>query len=85
MCVVSMIGDHYSKKWETLPIDAFNVSRGEFESLRKEVQEMKELLKKAIKYDESHNQPECQIEEKIELLRKVAKLVGVDLDDVLKK
>lgn len=85
MCVVSMIGDHYSKKWESIPISEFQVSRGEFESLKKEVQEMKELLKKAIRYDEEHNQPECEIEEKIELLRKVASLVGIDLDDVLKK
>ena len=77
MCVVSMIGDHYSDKWKDLypfpviPVEPTStpsnpsvfyelVSREEFEALKKEVLEMKQLLKKAIKYDQENNQPDCK-------------------------
>ena len=63
----------------------FQELKKEFQELKKEVLEMKELLKKAIRYDEIHNQPECEVEEKIELLKKVAELVGVDLKDIFKE
>jgi len=87
-----MIGDHYRDKWidrwpnipswpqTTIP----SISRQEFDDLKKEVAEMKELLKRAKEYDERTGQPDCEIDEKMDLLRKVAKLVGVDLDDVLR-
>lgn len=61
-----------------------NITREEFDSLKKEVLEMKELLKRAKIYDEKNGEPECEVEDKVELLRKVAKLVGISLDDVLK-
>lgn len=95
MCVVSMIGDHYRDAlpdkhpfiWEgTFPVPTLPaVSREEFEALRRDVLEMKELLKKAKAYDERNNEPDCEIDEKMAVLRQVAKLVGVDLDDVLGK
>ena len=43
-----------------------------------------ELLKRAKKYDEDNGEPDCEIDEKMDVLRKVAKLVGVDLDEVLR-
>jgi len=61
------------------------VSRKEFEQLKRDVLEMKELLKRAKEYDERENEPHCEIEEKMKFLRQVAKAVGVDLDDVLGK
>lgn len=61
------------------------VSQEEFDALKKEVLEMKELLKKAKIYDEKNDEPNCEVEDKMEFLRQVAKLVGVDLDDVIKK
>lgn len=45
---------------------------------------MKELLKRAVKYDRDNDQPNCEMEEKIQFLREVAKYVGVDLNDVFK-
>lgn len=60
------------------------ISRKEFDDLKREVTEMKELLKRAKKYDEDSGQRDCEIDEKMDLLRKVAKLVGVSLDDVIK-
>lgn len=86
MCTVSMIGDHFNEKWKG-PYDdgAFNnVTRLEFELLRRDVLEMKELLKKALEYDKKNNEPDCQIEEKMEFLKKMAELFNVDLKDVLK-
>ena len=59
-------------------------TREEFETLKKEVEDLKKLLKRAKEYDEKNNEPDCEIEEKMKFLREVAKLVGVDLDEVFK-
>jgi hypothetical protein len=58
------------------------ISREEFDALRRDVLDMKELLKRAKDYDERNGEPDCEIDEKVAFLRKVAALVGVDLDDV---
>lgn len=89
MCVVSMIGDHFHDKWnqpyyKEIITNIPEVSKKDFDDLKKEVLEMKELLKKAIKYDKDNNEPNCEVEEKLETLKKVAELLGVSLDDVLK-
>lgn len=63
---------------------SFSPTRAEFDQLKKEVEDMKSLLVKAKEYDEKNNEPNCEIEEKMEFLRQVAKLVGVDLNDVIK-
>lgn len=90
MCVVSMVGDYYSEKWKVSPPGYVGpllipnvATKQDLEELKKEVIDMKELLKKAIEYDKKNNQPHCETEEKIELMRKVAEMVGVDLNDVL--
>lgn len=59
------------------------VSRDEFDALRREVVEMKEMLKRAKAFDEATSSPNCEIEEKMDLLRKIAALVGISLDDVI--
>ena len=59
------------------------ISRAEFEDLKRQVAEMKELLRRAKEYDERNGEPECEMAEKMDLLRRVAKMVGVDLDDVI--
>ena len=66
------------------PFDHYNfvVSKTEFDKLKAEVEEMKLLLKRAIKYDEVNNEPHCELAEKKEVLRKIAELVGVNLDDI---
>ncbi|MEM9880455.1 MAG: hypothetical protein AAF862_14380 [Pseudomonadota bacterium] len=95
MCTVSMIGDHYNNIWKerykfypnripdnvTVPVK--HVSQYEFDQLKRQVEEMKLLLERAIKYDEENDEPHCETEEKMELLRKMAALVGVDLDEVI--
>jgi hypothetical protein len=89
MCMVSFVGDFYSEKWKNNPptVVEFNgtqtVSRWEFELLRREVLQLKDMLQQAKKYDEENGEPDCEMEEKVELLRKIAKLVNVSLEDVL--
>jgi hypothetical protein len=61
------------------------VTRAEFDELKREVLEIKDLLKRAKAYDEQTGQPDCEMDEKVDILRKVAQLVGVDIDDVLGK
>ncbi len=90
-------GDKWRPNWpyETIPAPYLppptitttwppEVTKEEFEALRHEVLEMKELLRRAKKYDEDNHEPNCEIEDKMDLLRKVAKAVGIDLEDVLK-
>lgn len=90
MCVVSMVGDHYNEKWQqpnyqhqffNIP----NITRAEFDALKKEVEEMKVLLSRAKLYDEANNEPNCEMDEKMAMLRKFAEAVGINLDDILKK
>lgn len=106
MCVVSMIGDSFSRNWKerypewdpnSVPVPndmlpkpgpmriqdySVPVSRTEFEQLRREVELLKSLLKDAAEYDKRNNEPHCETDEKIELLRAIAKAVGVDLSEV---
>lgn len=91
MCVVSMIGDHYQDKWQLPPIDPSGVtnifpgvSQEEFNALKKEVEEMKQLLIRAKIYDENNGEPNCEQDEKVELLKRIAELVGVDLSEIFK-
>lgn len=62
-----------------------SISREEFDALKRDVEDMKELLRRAKAYDEANGEPDCEIDEKMVLLKKIAAVVGVDLDDVLKK
>jgi len=99
MCVVSMVIDHYNDKWferwqipstpDSLPSIFIaredSVTRAEFEELKKDIAELKSLLVRAKKYDTETGQPDCETDEKMTLVRKVAEMVGVDLADVLKR
>lgn len=97
MCVLSFVGDHYQKTWperypwivpnQPEPIKPMvippSVSREEFNTLKREVEDMKRLLKAAKEIDEMTGQPDCEIEDKVALLRRVAEVFGISLDDVL--
>ncbi len=92
MCVASMIADHYRDKWwpaqpyvqPSIQWNWYNgPSREEFDKLRSDVDEMIALLKRAKLYDIAAKQPDCEMDEKMALLRRVAELVGVDLDKAI--
>jgi|694.fasta_scaffold00983_30 hypothetical protein len=61
------------------------VSRAEFEQLRKEMMELKELLKAAKAYDDLTNQHKCEKEENVKVLRRIAKALDVNLDDIFEE
>lgn len=96
MCVVSNVGDwgrdSLPKKFPDIWPDNVQIyphivgpSQREFDELRREVEKIKDMLKKAKELDEAMGLPDCKMDEKLEFLRNAAKLVGVDLDEVFKK
>lgn len=92
MCSVSFVGDTFTDRFRLNPAIQPNtqlnyiippqVTRAEFDALKAEVELMHDLLKAAKLYDEENGEPDCEIAEKVELLKRVAELVGVDLADV---
>lgn len=93
MCVVSMVGDFYRDQFKQAPWEKYiyqpicqpEVTKADFDKLREKVDEMVDLLKRAQAYDIATGQAGCEMEEKLALLRQIAALVGVDLDEVLAK
>jgi hypothetical protein len=96
MCVVSMIGDVYKDKWSepgypwtpttTWPVVfTRQVTPEEFDALKAEVEHMKKLLIAAKIYDEQTGQPDCEMEDKVALLKGIAELMGVSLEEVFGK
>lgn len=85
--IVKTIGidDYGNEQIPAFPDLVKGVTRQEFDQLKKDVEEMKELLKKAKIYDEVNHEPDCELESKMTKLREIAKLVGIDLDDVIGK
>lgn len=58
------------------------VSKEDLDALRKEIEELKILLLAAKRYDEATGQPDCEMDEKVDLIRRVAEYVGVDVNEV---
>lgn len=92
MCMVSNVGDGWADKfpdkYPNFPppyIQPAGVSPSEFYSLRREVQELKKLLEAAKKFDAATGQPDCEMDEKVKLIKAIAKMVGVDLGEIFGK
>lgn len=91
MCVYSTVVDHYQKKWQpqdftgTFQCYEDYVARRQIAELRKQVEELVELLKAAKKIDDATDQKDCEDVDKLDLLRQVAALVGIDLDAAVAK
>lgn len=93
MCVTSMVGgfyeDQFRKNYPQLVYPNLQdlvtplISRAEFEELKKTVLEMKELLTRAKLYDQQNDQPDCEMSDKVALLKRIAELVGVDISKVV--
>lgn len=69
--------------WQT-HLNDNHVTRAQYELLKKEVQDMKALLRLAVEYDKRTGQPDCEVESKIARLREVAKAFKIDIDEILK-
>jgi hypothetical protein len=92
MCVISIVGNYWKdqivpnkyNEWTNFPIVIPQVTKEEFDTLRKDVLELKELLKAAITFDTNVGEPDCEKEEKVELMKAMAKAVGLSLEDLIK-
>jgi len=96
MCAVSYVGDYWQttlpKKYYWEDIQPFvhqpyapnppAISKEDFDALKKDVEELKKLLKAAKAYDEAVGEPDCEMEDKVALIKKIAKIVGVDMSEI---
>ncbi len=84
MCMVSAIGDNFKdnfpNKWPDFT--PHTITRLEFDKLKQEVEELKKLLQAAKAFDKATGQHHCEMDEKVKLIKEIAKIVGVDLGDV---
>ena len=80
-----MVAERWQEHYQPVyPVYQFpQVSREEFEELRREIQGLKLALALATQIDKVSNQPDCEMAEKIDYIRKMAEWLGVDLEDVL--
>lgn len=70
MCMVSFVGAGAAQSIQQYSwiqsIPSVPPSREEFETLKREVQELKKVLVAAKEYDDATGQPDCEMEEKVE-------------------
>lgn len=50
--------------------------------LKIQIEELKKLLLAAKAYDEALGEPDCEVDEKVALIKKLAEIVGVDMKEV---
>lgn len=88
MCVVSFTGDYWKERivpkkypnWTQGIPDV--ITREEFNELKKDLEELKKLLKASKRFDEKLGEPDCEIDDKVKLIKSMAKAVNVDLEDI---
>jgi hypothetical protein len=94
MCVVSNIGDDWRNKfpdrWPNFPTNPIpqypipQISRYEFDELKREMEALKKLLQEAKKFDEATGQQDCEMESKVKFIKQIAEALGVDMTGVFK-
>lgn len=87
MCVVSMVMDHYIDRWKLYVPPNTNTNIDPNISIATpitaaEIAEFRTLLERAREYDRKHNEPACELQEKRDLLKRLAQALGVEIDFV---
>jgi predicted RNase H-like HicB family nuclease len=54
------------------------------DELRRDLENAVELLKRAKAYDDATGQPDCEKDERVAVVKQVARIMGVDLGEVFK-
>jgi hypothetical protein len=80
MCVVSMIMDAKYDQWQKyvnrfIPLPSPQITQAE-------IDEFRELLRRAREYDKKHNEPDCELEEKRKRIKDLAEELGIEVDFV---
>jgi hypothetical protein len=68
-----------------ITIDLTQVTRIELDALKREVEQLKQLLIGAVEYDKKNNEPHCEMDTKVELIKQIGKALGVDLENIFNK
>lgn len=68
-----------TSKYNTVPVNY----QEQINQLRKDIEALKELIIAGKKYDETVGEPDCEHEDKVALIKQLAKLVGVSMEGVL--
>lgn len=82
MCTVSMIMEHYREKWEPRLYEwppAFPKLNQEPAITDEEIREFRTLLERAREYDKRNNEPDCELNEKRDAIKRIAKSLGVEI------
>lgn len=61
------------------------VSREEFNNLKNLVEQIHKELLAAKKQDEDDGNPDCEMDEKVQIFKRLAEITGVSFDDVFKR
>ena len=99
MCMTSAVGDSYRDGLPNKPyfpgIQPFivpgfapnppAVSRQEFDALKRDLEELKKVLLAAKRFDEVAGEPDCEMDEKVAIIKKLAQIAGVSMEDVFGK
>ena len=74
MCTYSMIADHYGQKWgQYLQFTPPQIPN------QAELDEFRQLLERAREYDRRNHEPGCELDEKKDRIRQLAKELGVEV------
>lgn len=66
-------------------LEKMTLLQKQFDEIKAAVAEMKNILLVAAEYDRKNNEPHCEMDEKVEVLKKIAKWVDIDLSEVFDK
>lgn len=87
MCFVSLVMDHYREQWEGRLNQTGAIGTGQAVTFTTwppqitlaEVGEFKALLDRARDYDKRTGQPNCELDEKRQALKRIATQLGVEI------
>ena len=94
MCVVSYVSDQFTRQPPTWypgdqswppPLEKIKAGIGDFETiqlLKLEIERLKKELEEARKQDIKDNNPDWHMEDKVAVIKGLAKALGVDLGNV---
>ena len=80
MCTVSMVMDWGKDQFPGWKEQFILQHNPDYEGLRRRVEELEKLLRKAAKYDEDNGEPNCELESKKRALQAMADELGIKIE-----
>ena len=94
MCTVSAVSDQFLRSplppmvsippldWYSVLPSLPQINSLEVQQLKAEIEVLKRQLKEARRQDIEEGNPDCEMAEKVDIIKDIAKSLGVDLEDV---